>query len=207
MPDHLEIRLPEVYKAGMVGGPVFNTDVIEVDSGYEWRNDSSSGIAIREYEIEYIKDLDEAEQLSDFFHVVRGRSYSFRFKDWLDYQVTTGNGLIGDGTGDGVTTVYQLYKRYSFGGSSLDRIIQKLVAGTVQIYVNGVLQTITTHYTINMNTGIVTFLSAPTNGHVIAWSGEFDVPVRFTTDKFTCRLLVKDAVYEVVGLGLKEVRV
>jgi uncharacterized protein (TIGR02217 family) len=52
----------------------------------------------------------------------------------------------------------------------------------VEVYVNAVLQTITTHYTIDMDTGIITFVTPPTDTHPIAIACEFDVPVRFDTD-------------------------
>lgn len=204
---HLEIRLPEIFKAGMIGGPVFNTDIIEVESGYEFRNDPTDGVPRREYEIEYMKDINEVEQISKFFHVVHGRSYSFRFKDWLDFEVTTSEGLVGTGVGTGVTT-YQLRKRYAFSGNSLDRDITKLVTGTYTIYKNATPVNLgpgAGNVQVNENTGIATFGTAPTGSDILSWSGEFDVPVRFTTDKFQCRLIVKDNVYEVVGLGLKEV--
>jgi hypothetical protein len=41
--------------------------------------------------------------------------------------------------------------------------------------------TVTTDYTIS-SSGLVTFTSAPANGHSITWTGIFDVPVRVDGD-------------------------
>jgi hypothetical protein len=46
------------------------------------------------------------------------------------------------------------------------------------VKVNGVTKTIVSDYTISA-TGLITFGSAPANGHAITVTGEFDVPVRF----------------------------
>lgn len=46
-----------------------------------------------------------------------------------------------------------------------------IVVGTPDIFVNGVLQTVGVNYTITLPQGVVTFLSTPAAGAVIAWSG------------------------------------
>jgi len=46
-----------------------------------------------------------------------------------------------------------------------------IVIGTPSIYVNGVLQTVLVNYNIDLPQGIVTFLTPPAAGAVIAWSG------------------------------------
>jgi uncharacterized protein (TIGR02217 family) len=201
--SHLEIRLPESIRVGMVGGPVFSTEIVQFTSGWEQRNINQDQ-PLRKYIVEYVRGLEDLKRLHSFFLVVRGSGYSFRLKDWFDCSVLQAEGLIGTGTGT-AETEYQLYKRYSYGGNTFDKPVTKLVSGTTTIYKDGVAQTITTHYTLDEDTGIVTWVSAP-NGNVISWSGDYDVPVRFTLDEFNIRI-IKDGLYEVVNLGLKEVRV
>ena len=92
------------------------------------------------------------------------------------------------GTGDGSTVNFGLYKTYSSGGVTRTRRIIKPISGTVSIYKNAVLQTLTTHYTIDHTTGIVTFVTAPGNGLSLTWSGRFFTPVRFETDVFNAEM-------------------
>jgi len=42
-------------------------------------------------------------------------------------------------------------------------------------------------YTLNLTTGIVTFSAAPGSGVAVSADYEFDVPVRFDTDKLAAR--------------------
>ena len=59
------------------------------------------------------------------------------------------------------------------------------MAGTVLVVVAGMTKTIGTHFTVDVTTGRVTFLTGqiPTAGQVITAGFEFDCPVRFDTDK------------------------
>jgi uncharacterized protein (TIGR02217 family) len=64
------------------------------------------------------------------------------------------------------------------------------VAGSVTVAVAGVTKTAGTHFTIDTATGIVTFAGgqAPANGATVTAGFEFDVPVRFDTDKLDINL-------------------
>lgn len=66
------------------------------------------------------------------------------------------------------------------------RRITKPVSGSVKIYVNAVLQT--SGVSVNYTTGLVTFVSAPASGAAITADFEFDVPVRFDTDRLSATL-------------------
>ena len=100
-----------------------------------------------------------------------GSAIGFLFKDWVDYQATAE--VIG--TGAGVEQDLQLTKTYTFGGISLVRNIYKPVSGTVQLYENGS----PVGSVIDYETGIATVTATGT----ITWTGEFDVPVRFESDR------------------------
>ena len=58
-------------------------------------------------------------------------------------------------------------------------------------------------YTIS-SSGVVTFTTAPAAGKVLAWSGEFDVPVRFDTDQLPVVLNEADLA-SVRSIPIKEV--
>jgi hypothetical protein len=60
----------------------------------------------------------------------------------------------------------------------------------------------TTAYTIDNTNGKITFTSAPANGVVVSWSGEYDTPVRFMQNSFQ---LKPDTASDVGGLQLVEI--
>jgi uncharacterized protein (TIGR02217 family) len=168
----LDISFPPFVARGATGGPSFSTNVVSLASGAEERNilwanargkwNISTGIRTREQMLDVIA----------FFHVVKGRAYSFRFKDWNDFSAT--DQLMVEVT----PTVWQLVKRYAIGGFEHIRTIAKPVAGTVAVKVGGVS---TTPSSIDHLTGRVTFASTPSSAPTASF--EFDVPVRFDTDQ------------------------
>lgn len=137
----------------------------------------------------------QLNSLRAFFRCRDAQGRGFRLLDMAEYWASadgTPATPIGTpnqfGTGDGTTTIFGLYKTYTSGGVTRTRRIVKPVSGTVSIYKNDVLQTLTTHYTIDHATGIVTFTAAPTNGHTLKWTGHFHVPVYFATDWFNTEM-------------------
>lgn len=176
-----DVRLPEDIERGSQGGPRFNTTVMILGGGHEKRNIEWEQVK-GSWDIGYgIEDKETFSVVLAFFYTRQGRAHSFRFKDWTDFEIGTPGNPVTFATGDSVTTVFQLEKRYSSGGINYDREIRKPVAGTVEIYVNGVLQSSPANYSIDLLTGLITFVSAP--GAVpIGAVCEFDVPVRFDTD-------------------------
>lgn len=86
------------------------------------------------------------------------------------------------GTGDGVTTVFQLQKTYVSGLQSYSRPIRKPVPGTVLVAIAEDPKVEGLEFTVNAETGDVTFALAPDLGTRITAGFEFDVPVCFDTD-------------------------
>ena len=88
--------------------------------------------------------------------------------------------------GDGVTTAFQLTKRY---GASFDpylRPITRPVAGSVKLAVAGV--EVMSGWAVDVATGVVTFSVAPAVGAAVTAGFLFDVPVRFDTDRLDVEL-------------------
>jgi uncharacterized protein (TIGR02217 family) len=121
-------------------------------------------------------------------------AYGFRFKDWSDFKscntASTPNFMDQViGTGDAVEADFQLSKTYTKGAFSRSRDITKPVAGTVLISINGVQKLEgdgTYPWSVDTATGIVTFSSTvPPDGEVVRAGYEFDVPVRFDSDKLS----------------------
>jgi len=85
---------------------------------------------------------------------------------------------------------FQIVKVYGNQWAPYKRAIAKPVAGTVTIAVAGAVQTEGASYGVDYTTGQVTFAAAaiPVVGATITAGFEFDVPVRFDTDKIEVNL-------------------
>jgi uncharacterized protein (TIGR02217 family) len=86
------------------------------------------------------------------------------------------------GTGDGVTTVFQLQKTYVSGLQSYARPVRKPVLGTVRVAVAEDPKIEGLEFTVDVATGAVTLVEPPALGTRVTAGFEFDVPVRFDTD-------------------------
>lgn len=69
-----------------------------------------------------------------------------------------------------------------------------------RVMLNGVVQT--SGYTVDNTTGTVVFTSAPANGTVVSWSGEYDTPMRFLQNTLG---LKADVASEVKGVQMVEI--
>ena len=190
-----EIRFPTHISRGATGGPERRTDVVVMGSGFEERN-ARWAHARRSYNAGYgVRSLDDLHAVIAFFEERRGRLYAFRWKDQADWRSCAPEQLPGVadqliGTGDGTRATFQLVKRYGAVHAPYDRPIAKPVAGTVLVAVGGV----TRHEGIDFNTdttrGTITFRPGhvPAAGIIVTAGFEFDVPVRFDTDRLEVSL-------------------
>lgn len=168
-----ETRLLDCVSYGSQFGQEFNTRITALKSGKERRN-ANWTLPLGRYSVSYQALVPEDHPLVRGAHMAcMGSLIAFRFKDWTDYQAQRQQ--IGVGTGSPQTL--QLVKNYPFGPISLARMIKKPVPGTVVIFGYDLPLDAAVDYT----TGLVT-VTAPT-GAPITWSGEFDVPVRFESDR------------------------
>ncbi|KVG33873.1 DUF2460 domain-containing protein [Burkholderia diffusa] len=158
------------------GGVSFNTTVSGSTSGREQRN-IVWNFARGQWDLQNcfrtaggVIDPFSVQTLRNFFRVVKGQAYGFRFKDWTDY-LDEGNGLLGapltsysaavvpSGTGSGVPT-YQMFKAYIAAPLADYRIIQKPRAA--QFFRNGTPVTIGTgagNAQLDTTTGLLTFVA------------------------------------------------
>lgn len=179
-------RFPEDISYGSRGGPTFRTDVFTAQSGFEQRNVLWQDARCK-YDVAHgIRDKDDMDTVLAFFYNMRGKATGFRFKDWSDYRLINGN----IGTGDGSTTAFQVVKKYTVGSNTFTRNLYKLVTSTLSgVTVNGVAKTEGVDFTVNYNTGVITFSVAPGNTHaIVVGNVEFDVPARFDTDEMSVTL-------------------
>jgi len=183
-----EVRFPANLSFGSVGGPERRTDIVTLANGFEERN-TPWAHARRRYDAGVgMRSLDDIETLISFFEARRGQLFGFRWKDWSDFKsgkasadVDFRDQVIGEG--DGETHVFRLHKIYRSGEASYARPIYKPVAGTVRIGVADTQQQEAVDFTLNTESGEITLVQAPAPGEQITAGFEFDVPVRFDTDR------------------------
>ena len=179
----VEVRFPTDIAYGSAGGPEYSTDIVITQSGYEQRNSNWSQARARYNVAHGVKTQVQLDTLIAFFRARKGRADGFRFKDWTDHKVA-GQTI---GTGNASNKVFQLVKTYGSGGILETRMIKKPISSSVKIYLSGVLQN-GDSYSLNNTTGVVTFATAPGNGVLVSADFEFDVPVRFDTDRLSATL-------------------
>lgn len=226
----IEFEFPRKLALGAVGGPGYSTSINSGFSGFEQRNQNwsqSRGAWTVSYEN---KTPAEYQSLLALFHALRGMANGFRLYDPTDYSGTSQY----IGTGDGVTTTFQLQKTYVFALSNYQvvRPIQKpitsrvtdfngaLMTDTVNVYDNGSLQSHVSgyntfggmQYKLDETTGVITFAAAPAAAHVITADYQFHWPVRFDLDQLQTMYLTGQnspggVLVTVTGLKIIEIRI
>lgn len=203
-----EVCFPTAIAFHSSGGPERKTEIVTLGSGFEERNAVWAN-SRRRYDVGYgVKTLDDLHAVIAFFEARLGRLYAFRFRDLADWKSCGPSGTPSPsdqaiGTGDGSTTEFQLRKSYASGSGSWSRIIQKPAADSVRIAVDA--SELTSGWSVDVATGIVTFDTAPADGAAITAGFEFDTPVRFDTDYFSINLANFNA-GEIPSVPLVEVR-
>ena len=190
-----DIRFPTAISRGATGGPERRTDVVALGSGHEERN-SRWADSRRAYNAGYgVKTLDDLHAVVAFFEERRGRLFGFRWKDHADFRScppsTTPTAIDQTlGIGDGTRVSFSIVKQYGAVHAPWQRRIAKPVIGTVLVAVDGTPQSVGTHVLIDAATGLLTFQPGhiPADGALVSAGFEFDVPVRFDTDKLEVSL-------------------
>jgi len=205
-----EIRYPANLSFGSTGGPERRTEIVTLANGFEERNTPWADSLHRFDAGSGLRSLDDLSGLIAFFEARRGPLYGFRWKDWSDYKSGLPSGVVSEtdteiGRGDGVTKVFQLQKVYLSGPSSYARPITKPVAGTVKVAVAGLPKVEGAELTYDVVTGLVTFAVAPDIDALVTAGFEFDVPVRFDTDRIAVSVASFQA-GEVPDVPVAEVR-
>lgn len=195
-----DVRFPTGVAMGSSGGPQRRTEIVTLGSGFEQRNARWQN-SRRHYEAGYgVKNLDDLYAITAFFEERRGALFGFRFKDHLDWKscpplkVPTAQDQS-VGTGDGVTTKFNLTKTYGDGVSAYVRPIKKPVVGSLLLEVDGSAAIVGIDYSIDYITGEIDFLPGhlPAIGAAITAGYQFDVPVRFASDELSINLAAFEA--------------
>lgn len=202
-----EVRFPLRVALGTTGGPRRRTDIVDLSNGRESRNARWKD-SRRQYDAgSGIRALADLYAVLAFFEARGGELYGFRFRDPVDFRSCGPDAAPAAadqaiGLGDGATRVFQLVKTYADAGGKAERLIAKPVAGSVIVAVDGV---VTADFTVDTTTGLATLATAPAAGAVVSAGYEFDVPVRFATDRIDLDLAAFDA-GRIPAIPLMEIR-
>lgn len=190
-----EVSMPHLIAFGAVGGAEFSTGVIEFFNGEEVRIQNREN-SLASWDVAHgVRKPAEMDALVRFFRERRGKANGFRFKDFTDYKLTDEqvcqNSVDLTFVGDASTTVFFVGQTYDQDAVNTEfRRTNKLVTSPADvpevIYLDSVSQG--AGFTMDRNNGTITFDVAPGAGVVVAYEGEFDVPVRFETDKMNISL-------------------
>lgn len=179
----------------------FSTAIRTVNSGFEQRKINWSQFRLTA-DISYpIQKKETLQEIINHFIVMNGSAYSFPMKNWDMFRI--GDPRTGDvqliGTGTGSQTNFQLNKLSEVGIYNFTKEVTKPRAGG-KVYLNSTLQTITTDYTIDLLTGIISFVSAPGPGVQVNYCGEFDFPMRYASDDLNVLATMYLENYEIASI-------
>jgi uncharacterized protein (TIGR02217 family) len=206
-----EVRFPAALSAGSSGGPERRTEIVTLSNGFEERN-SPWAQSRRRYDAGLgVRSLDDLAEVIAFFEARHGRLHGFRWKDWTDFRSCGPSAQPGPldqvlGTGNGAETAFALTKAYASGAEVYIRPIAKPVEGSVVVAVDGGGLVEGVDFSVDYTTGRVQIVAAPPAGAVVTAGFEFDVAVRFDTDRITASL-AGFAAGEIPSIPIVEVRV
>jgi uncharacterized protein (TIGR02217 family) len=185
--------------------------VVTLANGFEERN-TPWAHSRRRYDAGLgMRSLDDVETLIAFFEARRGQLCGFRWKDWSDFKSASASAEVsyGDqviGVGDGELRTFRLAKLYRSGEFSYERPIAKPVRGSVRVGIEQDEQREGVDFEIDETSGLVSFVVAPAAETQITAGFEFDVPVRFDTDRIQTSVASFQA-GDVPNVPVMEVRV
>ena len=204
-----EVRFPDDISRGARGGPERRTQVVELASGDEERN-ASWADSRRRYDAAYgIRRADDLAAVIAFFEARNGRLHGFRWKDWGDYRsglpsapVTPIDQALGTGDGDDrdVPAGEALRERRAGLGAADREAGRRHGAGRARRRRGG-----SPAGRSMRRPAIVTFATAPGAGVLVTAGFEFDVPVRFDTDRLDVTWDL-DRLGSIASIPLVEVR-
>lgn len=128
---------------------------------------------------------DEAQQLHRFYMARQSSGIGFLYEDPTDFSTAAddvGAPSMTDvelGVGDGVTTTFQMVKRYVNTHRVEVYKVEKPQSGTGVFALDGVAEA---NVMVDSTTGVVTFQTAPGVGVVVTGGCKFDFPVRFAVE-------------------------
>ena len=189
-----DVRFPLAISFGATGGPERRNEIVTLTSGRERRN-ARFADSRRHYDAGTgVRSLDDLYEVLAFFEARRGSLHAFRFHDPFDGKSCRPDAAISGsdqllGTGTGSRSRFALVKTYGEGTDAYARPIRKPVAETLLVTVNGVAVP-PADFSFDDAASEVVFAAGhlPANGAAVRAGFEFDVPVRFDTERLEVSL-------------------
>lgn len=180
--DHrISTRVSSSFRRVITG----KTDIVMLASGRERRNAAWKYKRMKFTANYAMLDEDSQIEIASTFYAANAQLLLFRFRDvgdrYAEQSPLVTAALVG------TRTPIQLTKRYTFGPTYADRVIQALV-GTPQVFVGG---STPVAGAFDMSLGLFT---PDTNwgGGSYTWTGYFDCWVRFNSDEFDATMTTKE---------------
>jgi uncharacterized protein (TIGR02217 family) len=190
-----DVLFPPAVSFGATGGPERRNEIVALTSGREKRNARFSQSRYHYDAGTGVKSLDDLHDVVAFFEARRGSLHAFRFREPFHRKscrpTETPSALDQSiGIGDGATDRFPLVKVYGTGDDAYRRLVMKPVASTLRVAVSGVELSAPAAFAFDDATGEIVFAAGavPGNGLAVTCGYEFDVPVRFDTERLSISL-------------------
>lgn len=189
-----DVLFPLAVSFGATGGPERRNEIVALTSGQEKRNARFAQSRHRYDAGTGVKSLDDLHDVVAFFEARRGSLHAFRFRDPFDCKScrpgetpSAHDQLLG--VGDGATDRFVLVKVYGEGEDAYRRPIRRPAIATLRLGVDG-SELSQDAFSFDDASGEIVFGAdfIPANEAVVTCGYEFDVPVRFDTDRIEISL-------------------
>jgi uncharacterized protein (TIGR02217 family) len=204
------VEFPPRIAMGTTCEPGWLVRVVTTRQGNEQRNLEWSNAKHRYDAGLAVRTAADYQVVLAHFHTARGRTHSWPLRDPLDHRCEQSAGVVQQSAG-GSPQGLQLFKRYGSGAYAYDRKITRPKQGTVAVVLGGVPKTEGVDWTLDYDTGELTFNGAAPPAS-LAWSGQFYVPCRYDIDRLPARFIDRrpgesgDLLVQVDGITIVEVQ-
>lgn len=190
-----DVQFPLALSFGATGGPERRNEIVSLTSGREKRNARFSQSRHHYDAGTGVRSLSDLHDVLTFFEARRGSLHAFRFRDPFDMKSCRPEQTASPldqplGIGDGVRARYALTKTYGSGDDAYQRLVSKPVAGSLRVALDGSEVATPADWSFDVATGEIVFApsSIPGPGVEVSAGYEFDVPVRFDTERLSMSL-------------------
>ena len=190
-----DVRFPLAVSFGATGGPERRNEIVALTSGREKRNARFSQSRHHYDAGTGVRSLDDLHDVVAFFEARRGSLHGIRIRDPIDMRScrpdetpSSQDQLLG--TGDGAADRFALVKVYGTGDDAYRRLIARPVVSSLRVAVDGVELSSPADFQFDDAAGEIVFAAGaiPGDGLPVTAGYEFDVPVRFDTERLAVSL-------------------
>lgn len=190
-----DVLFPLGVSFGATGGPERRNEIVSLTSGREKRNARFSQSRHRYDAGTGIRSLEDLHDVVAFFEARRGSLHAFRFRDPFDMKSCRPHATPSAqdqllGRGDGQAARFRLVKVYGEGEDAYRRGIAKPRLSSLRVAVGGTELPSLGAFSFDEAAGEVVFShdAIPPEGISVTAGYEFDVPVRFDTERIEISL-------------------